>query len=112
MCSHATEAECISEIFLKGVQLLIVTAGAHGSRVYTPEQQFMIPGIAVEAVDVTGAGDTFASAFIHAYHQAVDPHQAALFATAAAARSVTIFGARGGAVSWEEIVRFMKESGI
>jgi tagatose kinase len=47
----------------------------------------------VAEVDPTGAGDTFAAAFVAAYRAGADPVAAAERACAVAARSVTVLGA-------------------
>jgi fructokinase len=52
-----------------------------------------VPAPAVEEVDPTGAGDTFAAAFVAAYRAGADPVEAARRACALAALSVTVLGA-------------------
>ncbi len=65
-----------------------------------------IAGIEVDPVDVTGAGDTFGASFIHALNMTDDLVAAATFANAAAARAVTVTGARSGMASQAEILSF------
>ena len=67
-----------------------------------------MPGIPVEVVDVTGAGDTFGSSFLHAVMHSDDMKLCAEFANFAAARAVTGLGARYGAASAAELRRFIK----
>ena len=48
---------------------------------------------AVEEVDATGAGDSFAAAFLTAFSSGATPERAARAACAVAAHSVTVLGA-------------------
>jgi len=52
-----------------------------------------VPAPAVAEVDPTGAGDTFAAAFVAAHRAGADPVQAARQACELAARTVTVLGA-------------------
>ncbi|MCP4356652.1 MAG: ribokinase [Chloroflexi bacterium] len=73
-------------------KLLILTAGPHGCIVIQGEGATRVPGIPVEEVDPTGAGDIFATAYLIRYHQTGDPLDAAHFANAVAAHSVGTVG--------------------
>jgi sugar/nucleoside kinase (ribokinase family) len=68
---------------------LVVTNGSQGCMViHADETRHFVPP-RVEAVDATGAGDTFATAFFICLYETGDPWQAARFANLLAARSVT-----------------------
>jgi sugar/nucleoside kinase (ribokinase family) len=69
--------------------LLVLTKGAKGCVVYTPDQSHHIPAPAVTEVEATGAGDIFATAFFIKLWQTNNPYQAATFANKLAAQSVT-----------------------
>jgi sugar/nucleoside kinase (ribokinase family) len=69
--------------------LVCHTHGADGATVAGVH----VPAPAVEEVDPTGAGDTFAAAFVTAYRAGADPVAAARQACELAARSVTVLGA-------------------
>lgn len=51
-----------------------------------------LPGFRVEAIDTNGAGDTHIGAFTAALSRGLDPYEAAQYANAAAAISVTRHG--------------------
>jgi sugar/nucleoside kinase (ribokinase family) len=70
-------------------EILAVTAGAEGVRVFVGDQERLIPAPQVDQIDPTGAGDIFASAFFIKVHQTKDPWEAARIASALAAYSVT-----------------------
>ncbi|MBE1553683.1 PfkB family carbohydrate kinase [Sporosarcina limicola] len=75
-------------------------------------QQVSVPGISVDVVDVTGAGDTFCSSFVYALNKSDNLAVVANFANAAGDRTVTVMGPWGGVSSSEEILDFMKQKGL
>ncbi|WP_318615490.1 carbohydrate kinase family protein [Sporosarcina sp. YIM B06819] len=106
-----TPEQAIAQLLAFGTEVIVVTHAENGCVVYTKEQQIYVPGIPVEVVDVTGAGDTFCSSFIHALNKSDNLALVANFANAAAARAVTVMGPRGGVATSEKIIDFMKEKG-
>ncbi len=88
-------------LFEKGVKLVLLTMGANGSKVITPEFSAYAAPFKVDAVDTTGAGDACLGAFVYALLQAqklpwelplAELYKAARFANAAAAICVTKTG--------------------
>lgn len=75
---------------------LIVTLGKEGARYHDGERHVRVPGIQVNAVDTTGAGDTFNGALAVALAENMLMPDAIRFANAAASLSVEKFGAQGG----------------
>jgi sugar/nucleoside kinase (ribokinase family) len=72
---------------------LVVTRGAEGASVYRGEERFEVPACPAAAVDTTGAGDTFATAFILASSRLrLDDVEAARLASAYAAAGVERVG--------------------
>lgn len=81
-----------------GMRLVIVTHGADGATLYTPRERFSAPGFPVEAVDTTGAGDSFVAALLSGlldYGAEYDRHlpEIARFANATGALTTTRKGA-------------------
>ncbi|MGL4269617.1 MAG: ribokinase [Plesiomonas sp.] len=107
---NETEAECLTGIKIdsdadaaraaamlhgKGIRTVLITLGARG--VWYSEhghQGVLIPGFRVQALDTTAAGDTFNAAFVTAMLEQKPLAAAIRFAHAAAALSVTRFGAQ------------------
>lgn len=92
-------AACLSEEDLAGdlawldalravVPTVALTLGAAGCVVWTPEGRWRVPAPAVDVVDPTGAGDTFAAAFTHGLASGSPAPQAAARANALAAACV------------------------
>ena len=86
--------EAIADFYLRlGCPLVLLKLGAEGMLVARPEGRVPVPGRRVAAVDATGAGDTFAGAFLARTVAGDDPLAAARYANAAAALSTTGYGA-------------------
>jgi sugar/nucleoside kinase (ribokinase family) len=72
---------------------VVIRAGAKGCHVRLADGSARtIPGFKVAAVDTNGAGDTHIGAFVSALSRGVQPFEAARYANAAAALSVTRHG--------------------
>lgn len=100
------------QLFDRGLSLLVVTKAERGCAVYLPDKSVLrISGISVPVSDVTGAGDTFGSNFLHAWLRSGNILLSAEYANYAAARAVTGIGARYGAVQVKEVLRFIAENG-
>ena len=81
----------------KGVKNVIITLGEKGAYVKSEEFTGMIPGIKVNAVDTTAAGDVFNGALAVALAEGAGLKDAVMFANKAAAISVTRLGAQASA---------------
>lgn len=71
-----------------------ITLGARGSLALSPGARELTPGLSVDAVDTTGAGDIYAGATLHARNAGAGPGEAAGFGNFAAAHLVSVHGAR------------------
>jgi sugar/nucleoside kinase (ribokinase family) len=49
------------------VELLVVTCGADGAKVFFKEESISVPGMKVNCIDTLGAGDLFAGAFLYGH---------------------------------------------
>lgn len=61
------EQACRALISRYGLRLVILTKGADGSDVITPDAVFSVECPKVKIADTVGAGDSFTAAFVHAY---------------------------------------------
>ena len=82
---------------------LIVTLGTKGSTYFDGQVIQLIPAIKTEAIDTTGAGDTFNGAFGFAVSKGLDMRVSLKFATLASHLSVQQFGAQGGMPTLSEM---------
>ena len=74
-------------------QLAVVTLGAKGAQIVSPDSTLLVPTFAVNVVDTTGAGDTFNAALAVGLSEGMALEGAVRFANAAAALCVTKPGA-------------------
>ena len=104
------DARAVAGLLLeRGVESAIVTLGADGVLVATRQAQIVIGGLAVETVDTTAAGDTFAGALAARLVEGADLVDASRFANAAAAVAVTRMGAQPSVPTRDEITRMLAE---
>jgi len=103
----AAAAKAADKLLACGVQNVIITMGSRGAFVAGKDVRQMIPGLKVNAVDATGAGDVFNGALVVALAEGRSLLEAARFASAAAAISVTRFGAQPSAPTRKEIEGFL-----
>lgn len=91
---------------------LIVTIGQKGARYFDGSRHVTVEGFATEAVDTTGAGDTFNGALGVALAEDMPFEEAVRFANAAASLSVEKFGAQGGMPKRKEVLARLGGRGL
>lgn len=97
----------------KGVETVLITLGSKGAWLSQQGQQGqqgqgeLIGGFKVQAVDTTAAGDTFNGALVTGLLEAMPLATAIRFAHAAAALSVTRFGAQTSIPTRQEVEAFL-----
>ena len=90
---------------------VVIRAGSRGCLVRLADGGTRaVPGFEVEAVDTNGAGDTHIGAFVSGLSRGMRPCDAALYANAAAALSVTRHGG-SSAPTDTEIQKFLDQHG-
>ena len=99
------EPEAIADHYLRlGAKVVALTLGKEGCLVATRDARRRVPGVPVQAVDATGAGDTFDGNFLAEYLRSGDAFAAAHFANAAAALSTRGYGAVAPMPHREEVL--------
>jgi len=91
------------EAMKKYPKKVFITEGKKGVRYHDGEKEVLVPSYPVEAVDTTGAGDTFNAAFAVALSEGKSLQDSLAFANRAASLSVTKFGAQGGMPTRAEV---------
>lgn len=98
-------------LHLKGIEIVMITLGAKGVWLSQNGRGELISGFKVKATDTTAAGDTFNGALVTGLIEEMPLESAIKFAHAAAAISVTRFGAQTSIPNREETDVFLKAQG-
>ncbi len=103
------DAEIAAMLYEKGIQNVIMTLGGDGCYIKNSQMDMQVPGIRVDAVDTTGAGDTFTGAFCVAIAEGKSIPEAVRFGNAAAGLAVTKYGVIESIPSREEAESCLKK---
>ena len=104
--------DAAATLLAKGLKAIVFKRGSEGCYIANAEGEAdRVPAFAVDAIDTVGAGDCFNGAFAVALLEGRDAREAARFASAAAAISVTRRGAQASMPSREEVELFLKQCG-
>lgn len=101
--------EAANELHRKGIEIVMITLGAKGVWLSQNGRGELISGFKVDAIDTTAAGDTFNGALVTGLLEDLPLESAIKFAHAAAAISVTRFGAQTSIPSRDEVDAFLAE---
>jgi sugar/nucleoside kinase (ribokinase family) len=86
------EATGIPPLWLELVPTVVLTSGPNGAALFTGGRRLPVAAVRAEEVDPTGAGDSFAAAFLIALDEGARPVDAARFAATVAALAVETRG--------------------
>ena len=112
MLSGETDPKRIAQSFSeRGVKNTVIKMGHRGCFVKTEDMKagVFVPSFKVQAVDTTGAGDSFCSGFLAAYANGELPLYCALIANAAGSCNVRAMGATGWKETYSELLHMAKE---
>lgn len=93
----------------KGAKNVIITLGKRGSLISADGETFFQDSFKVNAIDATGAGDAFNGGFARAIEKGYNLREAARFATAVSALSVTKAGATPSMPLESEVMEFLEK---
>ena len=106
VCDEATARQAADKLLAAGVKSAIVTLGAKGALWVEGGRSGFVPGISVEALDSTAAGDAFSGALACGLARGLGLDEAARYASLVGALSVTRLGAQPSLPSELEVQRF------
>jgi len=89
-----TIPEALAELN-KSAKIVAIKQGQKGSTVSVKGQIYSATGFSVQAIETTGAGDSFNAGFIHKFIQGADWHTCLDYANACGALAVTTLGGTG-----------------
>jgi ribokinase len=107
----ATAARCADLLMARGPKNVVIKMGVQGSYIATADGiREMAPAFRVDAVDTTAAGDAFNAGFAVSLLSGKRPLEAARFAAAVSAISVTRKGAQPSMPTSREVTKFLKRA--
>lgn len=102
-----TEREAIQELLGRGVRAVVLKRGAAGASYHDADGELSVPGLPVEEVDPTGAGDCFGATFVACWLEGMGPADALRMANASGALAVGRKGPMEGASTRPEIAALL-----
>lgn len=94
-----------------GPEIVVVTDGSRGAAVCDGREMYSMEVFPLKVVEMTGAGDSFATAFIAALHHGEDIPTALRWGTANAGSVVGKIGPQAGLLHLPELKKMMKRFG-
>jgi ribokinase len=107
---EAGAAKAAEALLARGVANVIITLGPRGAFLASKQARGLVPAYRVKPIDTTGAGDVFNGALAVGLAEGKSLLEAARFASAAAAISVTRLGAQTSAPLRKEIDKWLAPS--
>ena len=109
LTEELTLEAALKKLIQLGVQLVALKLGKDGCRIISRDKDTLLPGFPVQAVDSTGAGDTFCSGMIHGLTIGWNLQMAGKFANALGALAASRWGAGEELPSLKEVSSFLSE---
>ncbi|MGW0197674.1 carbohydrate kinase family protein [Nonomuraea sp. NPDC003201] len=105
MTGASDVGEAARALLADGPRGVLVTLGAAGSLVVTPEGAETVPALKVDVSDTTGCGDAYCAGFLTGLLHGQDVLTAARWGTATAARVATGLGSDAGLIDLDSTLR-------
>lgn len=100
--------EAITFLLERGVKLVGLKLGRYGCQVATKSESIRLPGLNVNTVDTTGAGDSFCAGLIFSLLAGFSLPAAGLLANTLGALATTVWGGGEALPDWKTTVTFLK----
>ena len=102
--------DLIEDLLKKDLEFACITDGSKGASCYTKDKIYYEPAYKINVVDSTGAGDSFAGAFLHFLNKGYDYMKCLEYANANGAYACTKEGGNAGAITEEELLSFIDKN--
>lgn len=104
LLGDGTDARCAARLLDGDAEMVVVKRGAAGASLFRRgADEVRVPGLAVDEVDPTGAGDCFGGTFLALHLGGVDAAEALRYANVAGAMAVTRRGPMSGNRTFAEL---------
>lgn len=101
--------QCAKYFLSKGVKNVFITLGEDGVFCANENESLLLPGVKVNAVNATGAGDAFISALVYSYLNHFDLKDTAEFSTAASILTLLHKDTINPSMSVDSVEKILKE---
>ncbi len=103
LVKSSAEQAAIEELLTLGIQEIVVKRGRQGCEYYDARQRLVMPALAVDEIDPTGAGDCFDATYVTCRKRHMPVEQSLRYACASGALAVTRMGPMEGTGSFTEL---------
>ncbi|NNC23369.1 sugar kinase [Salinisphaera sp. USBA-960] len=104
-----TEQAAIHECLDYGVKEIVIKRDADGCSFHSPDRTLTAPGLTIDPVDPTGAGDCFAATYVALRQRGFDVEAALTYANAAGANAALAQGPMEGTTNLDQLTRYIEE---
>jgi len=100
--------EAADSLISMGVDLAAIKLGRKGSIIANSKHRLFCPAFNVEAIDTTGAGDSFSAGLLYGWLNGWDLSACGMFANALGALAASVYGAGFSLPDRSQIIRFLR----
>jgi len=97
-------------LFENNGDFMCITDGDKGATCYTRDKIYFEKALKINVIDSTGAGDSFAGAFISSINKGYSYEKALKIASINGAYACSVIGGNNTAISEEELIKYSKEN--
>ena len=102
--------EAADHLLATGIQLVAIKLGQKGCFVANAQEGYFCPSFNVEAVDTTGAGDSFTAGLIYAWMKGMNLPASAILGSALGALAAAVYGAGLALPGKQRLLDFLKSA--
>jgi ribokinase len=106
-CTDKTQA--VEKLLCGGVPNVVITEGSIGAGFYSCTDKTFVEACKVEAVDTTGAGDSFTAGFIKGIYMNYGIAKFLKLGNACAALAIRRLGARSSMPDFNEVTEYIRQ---
>jgi tagatose kinase len=110
LVKSSTEEAAIEELLALGIQEIVVKRGRQGCEYYDVTHRLVMPALAVDEIDPTGAGDCFDATYVTCRKRHMPVEQSLRYACASGALAVTRKGPMEGMGGFAELDALLAHS--
>ena len=108
VCGVSSLKRACGILLKRGPRTLVVKLGRKGCRIFTDDEDIIVPGYGVKVLSTVGAGDAFDAGYLYSTTMNWPLTRRGAFANAVAALSCTAMGCKYGVTSAEQVMRFIR----